>query len=164
MKNSAGSAGKRLGLKASGGSLVQPGYILVRQRGLRTHPGRGVHRSRDETLVALRSGVVMFTYVLRPYRTANKWRQYVNVVDVAGGETRADVEAETRRLAEKYVEVLHMKRRGERVPTTRSVYLQRRAAEKRDAEQKEREQLIANVTAAQQADGGGTAQANEQRQ
>ena len=109
---------------------------------------------RDETLTAARSGVVMFTYVLRPYRTKNKWRQYINVVDVAAGETKADVEAETRQLAEKYVQVLHMKRAGERVPTVKSVYLKRVAAEKREAQLREREQLIAKVTAAQQVSQG----------
>ena len=154
MKNNSGSAGKRLGLKSSGGSLVHPGHILVRQRGLRTHPGRGVSMGRDETLVADRSGVVMFTYVLRPFRTKNKWRQYINVVDVAAGETKAEIEAETAALAAKYLEVLAMKRAGERVPTVRSVYLKGVAAEKREAERREREEMIAKVTASQEAGGG----------
>ena len=104
----------------------------------------------------------MFTYVLRPYRTKNKWRQYINVVDTAAGETKADVEAETSLLAQRYVEVLRMKRAGERVPTVKSVYLKKVAAEKREAEKREREELIAKVTT-QQA-GGGSAQADEQRQ
>ena len=163
MKNSPGSAGKRLGLRASGGSHVQNGHILVRQRGLRTHPGRGVRQGRDETLVAARSGVVVFTYVLRPWRTKNKWRQYINVVDMAAGETKADVEAETKALADKYVEVLRMKRAGERVPTVRSEYLKRVAAEKREAEKSAREQLIATVTSTAQASAG-SSQVNELRQ
>lgn len=119
---------------------------------------------RDETLVADRTGTVMFTYILRPYRTTNKWRQYINVVDVAAGETKADVEADMRRLADKYVEVLHRKRAGERVPTVRSVYLKSVAAEKRGVEMKEREQLIAQVTASQQAGGGGSERVEERQQ
>ena len=164
VKNSPGSAGKHLGLKASGGSHVEVGHILVRQRGQRTHPGRHVLSGRDDTLMAARSGTVHFTYVLRPYRTKNKWRQYINVVDTAAGETKEDVDEETRQLAEKYVEVLHMKRAGKRVPTVKSVYLKGVAAEKRQVEKREREALIARVTAAQQA-GGDSAQVQvEERQ
>lgn len=53
-------AGKRLGLKVSGGQKVASGVILVRQRGTRYHPGEGVKLGRDHTLFAIKSGVVEF--------------------------------------------------------------------------------------------------------
>lgn len=53
-------AGKRLGLKISGGQSVRPGMILVRQRGTVYHPGEGVGLGRDHTLFALRQGIVNF--------------------------------------------------------------------------------------------------------
>ncbi len=59
-RNGRDSRGKRLGVKAPGGSLVRPGAILVRQRGTRFHPGPGVGRGSDDTLYALASGYVTF--------------------------------------------------------------------------------------------------------
>lgn len=53
-------AGRRLGLKVSGGEKVTAGGILVRQRGTRFHAGEGVGLGRDHTLFALRNGVVEF--------------------------------------------------------------------------------------------------------
>lgn len=59
-RNGRDSAGKRLGVKASGGSHVAPGAILVRQRGTAVHPGRNVGIGRDHTLFALVEGTVRF--------------------------------------------------------------------------------------------------------
>lgn len=41
-KNKHGTAGKRLGLKKSGGQRVYPNDIVLRQRGLKYHPGKNV--------------------------------------------------------------------------------------------------------------------------
>lgn len=49
-----------LGVKAFGGQLVRAGSILVRQRGTRFRPGRFVGRGADDTLYALRDGIVDF--------------------------------------------------------------------------------------------------------
>ncbi|MFS8908863.1 50S ribosomal protein L27, partial [Synechococcus sp. OH2] len=38
-RNGRDSNAKRLGVKCFGGELVHPGYILVRQRGTKFHPG-----------------------------------------------------------------------------------------------------------------------------
>ncbi|MCA9397738.1 50S ribosomal protein L27 [candidate division WWE3 bacterium] len=54
-------AGKRLGLKASGGQQVISGNILVRQRGTKYHPGTNVGMGRDFTLFAIADGTVTFT-------------------------------------------------------------------------------------------------------
>lgn len=53
-------AGKRLGVKVSGGQPVLTGMILVRQRGTKFHPGRNVGVGRDHSLFALMNGVVNF--------------------------------------------------------------------------------------------------------
>lgn len=64
-------AGKRLGLKKSGGQPVVIGNILVRQRGTTFHAGENVGIGRDFTLFALADGIVKFI--------TKKGRTYINV-------------------------------------------------------------------------------------
>lgn len=52
--------GKRLGVKIFGGQRVKPGNIIVRQRGTKFHPGKGVSMGRDFTLFAQESGEIKF--------------------------------------------------------------------------------------------------------
>ena len=59
-RNGRDSNPKRLGVKAFGGQTVTAGSIIVRQRGTRIHPGEGVGKGGDDTLFALRDGVVLF--------------------------------------------------------------------------------------------------------
>jgi len=59
-KNGRDSHGKRLGIKRFDGQIVTAGSIIIRQRGTRMHPGVNVKRGRDDTLFALKSGVVKF--------------------------------------------------------------------------------------------------------
>jgi large subunit ribosomal protein L27 len=59
-RNGRDSNSQRLGIKVYGGGIVTAGCIIVRQRGTRYHPGRNVARGRDDTLFALKDGVVMF--------------------------------------------------------------------------------------------------------
>jgi len=59
-RNGRDSASQRLGVKRFDGQFVTAGSILVRQRGTRIFPGVNVGRGRDDTLFALRSGVVKF--------------------------------------------------------------------------------------------------------
>jgi len=59
-RNGRDSESKRLGVKAFGGQQVTAGSIIVRQRGTRIHPGSGVGRGGDDTLFALREGVVRY--------------------------------------------------------------------------------------------------------
>ena len=49
-KNKHGTAGKRLGVKKFGGERVYPNDIVVRQRGLKYHPGKNVTVGDDQTL------------------------------------------------------------------------------------------------------------------
>ena len=59
-RNGRDSNAQRLGVKAYGGQFVTAGSILIRQRGTRFKPGLNVGRGRDDTLFALRDGVVAF--------------------------------------------------------------------------------------------------------
>ena len=59
-KNGRDSNAQRLGIKAYGGELVTAGSILIRQRGTRFKPGVNVGRGRDDTLFALKAGLVVF--------------------------------------------------------------------------------------------------------
>jgi large subunit ribosomal protein L27 len=60
VKNGRDSRSKRLGVKKFGGQAVIAGNILVRQRGTKFQPGRGVGIGRDHTLFALVDGKVAF--------------------------------------------------------------------------------------------------------
>jgi large subunit ribosomal protein L27 len=59
-KNGRDSHSKRLGVKRFDGQFVTSGSILVRQRGTKVVPGKNVKRGRDDTLFALKSGIVKF--------------------------------------------------------------------------------------------------------
>ena len=59
-RNGRDSAGRRLGLKKSGGQEVVPGNIIVRQRGTKYHPGTHVGMGRDHTIFAKVAGAVKF--------------------------------------------------------------------------------------------------------
>ncbi|GBD44188.1 50S ribosomal protein L27 [bacterium HR40] len=59
-RNGRDSPGKRLGVKKFGGERVVPGNIIVRQRGTKWHPGRGVGMGRDFTIFAMVPGQVAF--------------------------------------------------------------------------------------------------------
>ena len=59
-RNGRDSHGQRIGVKRFSGEAVLAGTILVRQRGTKIHPGFNVGRGKDDTLFALRDGVVKF--------------------------------------------------------------------------------------------------------
>ena len=58
--NGRDSNSKRLGVKLFGGQSAIAGNIIVRQRGTRFHPGKGVGLGKDYTIYALKDGVVEF--------------------------------------------------------------------------------------------------------
>lgn len=66
------SISKRLGVKRYGGQVVQPGNIVVRQKGSKFLPGNGMDQGKDFTLFATKSGTVQFK------KKQNK--TYVNIV------------------------------------------------------------------------------------
>lgn len=59
-RNGRDSNAQRLGVKRFAGQLVTGGSILVRQRGTPIKPGRNVGRGKDDTLFAMKPGVVKF--------------------------------------------------------------------------------------------------------
>ena len=59
-KNGRDSAGRRLGVKRYGDQIVQPGNIIVRQRGTKIHPGTNVGMGKDHSIFSLISGKVKF--------------------------------------------------------------------------------------------------------
>ena len=59
-KNGRDSQALRLGVKRADGQFVLAGNILVRQRGTAVHPGKNVGIGSDDTLFALKDGVVKF--------------------------------------------------------------------------------------------------------
>lgn len=61
-KNGRDSQAQRLGVKRSDGQFVLAGNILVRQRGTAVHPGKNVGIGSDDTLFALKDGVVKFEH------------------------------------------------------------------------------------------------------
>lgn len=73
-QNGRESQSKRLGIKLFDGQVVTGGEIIVRQRGTRVHPGKGVGLGGDDTLFATMAGYVKFHYGL-------KGRKYVSIVE-----------------------------------------------------------------------------------
>ena len=55
------SRSKRLGIKVFAGQGVKSGDILVRQRGTKWHPGKNVRLGKDDTIYAIKAGVLKFT-------------------------------------------------------------------------------------------------------
>lgn len=60
-RNGRDSAGRRLGVKVSGGSNATAGNIIIRQRGTTFHPGKNVGMGKDHTIFALVDGEVRFS-------------------------------------------------------------------------------------------------------
>ena len=59
-RNGRDSNPKYLGVKIFGGQAIEAGNIIVRQRGTRFHPGKGVGLGRDHTIYATVDGTVEF--------------------------------------------------------------------------------------------------------
>nr|YP_009396732.1 ribosomal protein L27 [Ophidocladus simpliciusculus]ARW65918.1 ribosomal protein L27 [Ophidocladus simpliciusculus] len=62
-KNGRDSNSKRLGVKRYGNQKVNPGNIIVRQRGSKFKLGNNVSQGRDYTIFSLITGVVKFEKV-----------------------------------------------------------------------------------------------------
>jgi large subunit ribosomal protein L27 len=74
------SISKRLGVKIFGSQKVSAGQIIVRQRGTKFRPGLNVKRCNDDTLMALKNGVVEFvTKRVRKFTGKPQKTKIVNV-------------------------------------------------------------------------------------
>jgi len=81
-KNLHDSPGQRLGVKRFGGQFVIAGNVLVRQRGTRMEAGTGVGVGVDQTLFAMRDGLVTFTTrQIQKFTGARVRRTIVSVTD-----------------------------------------------------------------------------------
>ena len=78
-RNGRDSNSKRLGVKAYGGETVKAGSILIRQRGTSVLPGSNVGRGKDDTLFALKDGVVNFESIRRGLRNRKSWGLYTKI-------------------------------------------------------------------------------------
>lgn len=80
-KNGRDSRSKRLGVKLFAGQPAQAGSILIRQRGTKFRPGVNVRIGSDDTLYAIKNGVVQFTAKKITAFTGKKIaKKFVNVV------------------------------------------------------------------------------------
>jgi large subunit ribosomal protein L27 len=59
-KNGRDSNPQYLGVKKFGGEYVQPGNIIIRQKGTKWHPGKNVGLGKDYTIFSLVEGNVKF--------------------------------------------------------------------------------------------------------
>ena len=59
--NGRDSNSKRRGVKLYGGQIARPGNIIIRQKGTKWFPGKGVSMGKDFTIFAMKEGVVSFT-------------------------------------------------------------------------------------------------------
>ena len=72
-RNGRDSNSKRLGLKVGNGQSILAGSIILKQRGTKVHPGSNVKRANDDSLFALKDGIVEF-------KRKSRGRKIVSVV------------------------------------------------------------------------------------
>jgi len=77
---------KYLGVKLYEGQKAKPGMVIIRQRGTKFLPGKNVKRGSDDTLYALKEGVVKFG-TKRKKRFDNSQR-IAKIVSVESRQTR----------------------------------------------------------------------------
>ena len=59
-RNGRDSNAKHLGLKVGNGQSILAGTIILKQRGTKIHPGMNVRRANDDSLFAIKNGIVKF--------------------------------------------------------------------------------------------------------
>ena len=59
-RNGRDSNAKHLGLKVGDGQSILSGTIILKQRGTTIHPGMNVRRANDDSLFAIKDGIVRF--------------------------------------------------------------------------------------------------------
>ena len=71
---------KYLGVKLYEGEKAKAGMIIIRQRGTKFFPGKNVKRGKDDTLYALKEGVVKFS--TKRKKSFNNSQRIVKIVSV----------------------------------------------------------------------------------
>jgi large subunit ribosomal protein L27 len=74
------SISKRLGVKLFAGQKAKPGSIIIRQRGTKFKPGKNVRRGKDDTLYAVKEGIVHF--VSKRIKRFDSGQRRVKIVEV----------------------------------------------------------------------------------
>ena len=74
-KNVRDSESKRLGAKRADGQFVLAGNILFTQRGTKIHPGINVGRGSNDSLFALKDGVVRYERVGKDRKRVSVYEQ-----------------------------------------------------------------------------------------
>ncbi|MES2419637.1 MAG: 50S ribosomal protein L27 [Bacteroidota bacterium] len=93
-RNGRESHSKRLGIKIFGGQEAIAGNIIVRQRGTKHHPDKGVGIGKDHTLFALVPGIVTF-------KKKQDNKSYVSVLPVTVEDAPAKAAAPKKVVAKK---------------------------------------------------------------
>ncbi|MBY0542482.1 MAG: 50S ribosomal protein L27 [Sphingobacteriaceae bacterium] len=93
-RNGRESHSKRLGIKIFGGQEAIAGNIIVRQRGTKHHPDKGVGIGKDHTLFALVPGIVTF-------RKKQDNKSYVSVLPLTVEDAAPVKEAAPKKVAVK---------------------------------------------------------------
>jgi len=71
---------KYLGIKLFAGERAKAGSIIIRQRGTKFLPGKNVRRGSDDTLYALKEGMVRFgTKKIKRFDKSQRKAKVVNV-------------------------------------------------------------------------------------
>ena len=83
-RNGRESHSKRLGIKIFGGQEAIAGNIIVRQRGTKHHPDKGVGIGKDHTLFALVDGTVVF-------KKKQDNKSYVSILPITDAEIEAAI-------------------------------------------------------------------------
>jgi len=74
------SHSQRLGVKLADGQYAKCGAIIVRQRGTKYRPGLNVKKGSDDTLFAVKAGLVKFlTKKLKKFDNSLKITKVINV-------------------------------------------------------------------------------------
>ncbi len=74
------SNSQRLGIKSYAGEIVKKGEIIVRQRGAKFTVGKNVKRAGDDTIYAMKDGIISFTKKTK--KNFNGSTKVVSVVNV----------------------------------------------------------------------------------
>ncbi len=80
VKTGRDSKPKYLGVKMYGGQKVKTGDVIIRQRGSKFVPGKNVKKGRDDTIYAVKEGVVVFSTVRK--KCFDNRQRTVKVVNV----------------------------------------------------------------------------------
>ena len=81
------SAAQRLGIKINAGEEAKVGQIIVRQRGTKILLGKNVKMGSDNTIYAMKDGLVKFT--TKSKKLFNGTRRLAKVVSVEMGKAKA---------------------------------------------------------------------------